>query len=216
MNLINNTFKFFLDIFLPKEEKTIKIEELSEEEILSFEKSGEIDNKKLKSVFNYKDKTIRQVIWEIKYNKNKKVLEKFSKVLHEFILGEISDEVLFGNFKNPILIPIPSLESRKNKGFNQAELIAKEIFSIDGGKNFQIETGILFKIKETEHQSKIKNRKDRLENLVGAFSASSEKGAGLNFILIDDVITTGATMNEAVRALKESGAKKVIGFSIAH
>ncbi len=216
MDLLNSIFEKILNILLPKEKKTLEIEKLSEEEILSLEKANEIEDKKLKAFFNYKNKIVRQAIWEIKYNNNREILKKFSKILYEFILEEISDEMLFGNFKNPILIPIPSRESQKNKGFNQAELVVKEIFKNDGGKNFEIETGALFKIKETKKQSKIKNRAERLKNIVGAFSASSEKISGRNIILIDDVITTGATMTEAMRALKESGAKKVIGFSIAH
>ncbi len=216
MKTISNVLSYFLDIFLPKEEKTLELENLSSEKLLELERSDDIRDEKLKSLFNYKNKTVRQIIWEIKYNKNQKILENLSKIFYEFILEEISDEILFGNFKNPIIVPIPSLGSLKEKGYNQAELLANEIFRNDGGKNFRIETNVLFKIKETDKQSRIKNRSERLKNLVGAFSANSNKIANQNIILIDDVITTGATMNEAVRALKEAGVKKVLGFSIAH
>jgi competence protein ComFC len=215
MRALNNIFEFLLEIFLPKEEKTIALENISEEHLLSLEKANEIHVPKLKSIFNYKDKIIKRAIWEIKYNRNDKILKTFSKILYEFIFEAFADEIAFSNFKDPIIVPIPSSRSKKEKGFNQAELIAKEIFRIDNGKNFKIRIDFLSKIKETQNQSKIKNRTDRLKNLINAFSASTEAD-GENIILIDDVITTGATMKEATRALKEAGAKNVLGFSIAH
>ena len=102
------------------------------------------------------------------------------------------------------------------RGYNQSELIVKEIVKIDGNKNFQYIQNSLTKIKETPHQSKLKNKTERLKNLKNCFSADAEKVKGRNIILIDDVITTGTTMSEASRTLKEAGAKNVIGFSIAH
>jgi predicted amidophosphoribosyltransferase len=62
----------------------------------------------------------------------------------------------------------------------------------------------------------LKNRNERLKNLKDCFSADEKKIKNRNIILIDDVITTGTTMNEASKTLKDAGAKKVIGFSLAH
>ncbi len=131
-------------------------------------------------------------------------------------MEDISDAMIFENAKQWVLVPIPSSKKRRSeRGFNQAELIARKIFEYDEGKNFSCDTSLLFKIKDTPHQSELKNRAERLKNLIGAFSASG-KCSGKNIILIDDVITTGTTMNEAAKVLKKSGAKKVLGFSIAH
>jgi ComF family protein len=104
----------------------------------------------------------------------------------------------------------------KERGYNQSELIVREIFKFDDGKNFDISLDALSKIKETPHQSELKNKSERLKNLKNCFEAKSEKIAGKNIILIDDVITTGTTMNEASKCLKEAGAKRIIGFSLAH
>ena len=62
----------------------------------------------------------------------------------------------------------------------------------------------------------VNDKSERLKNLKGCFSANSELVKNRNIILIDDVITTGTTMNEATKTLREAGAKKVIGFSLAH
>ncbi|KKP65076.1 MAG: Phosphoribosyltransferase, partial [Candidatus Nomurabacteria bacterium GW2011_GWF2_35_12] len=71
--------------------------------------------------------------------------------------------------------------------------------------------------KETEHQVNIKDRRDRLKNLSDSFSVKNpEIIKDKNIILIDDVLTTGATLTEAKKILKSFGAKKVIAFTVAH
>ena len=76
---------------------------------------------------------------------------------------------------------------------------------------------ILEKIKESPSQTSVKNRAERLENLKGCFKAVNlDNVRGANIILIDDVITTGATMSEAKKALENAGARQVLCFAMAH
>ena len=136
-------------------------------------------------------------------------------------------------FKNIILIPIPSSPKRtREKGFNQCILICQELIKIDkerNGNTFTMVKDFLIKKEDTVHQARVSNRKSRLKNLIGTFSvspSSDEEGANIlmlgavdhSFIIIDDVITTGATMNEAFRALKSAGIspRKIRGFALAH
>jgi competence protein ComFC len=149
------------------------------------------------------------------------------------------------NFVSPILIPIPlSKKRRRERGFNQAELLCREIIKIQKknrltpdpspyqgegcqrrGEVFTLATNILIKIKETEHQALIKDRNRRLKNLEGTFAVKNHRPnekekanflKGKNIILIDDITTTGATLSEARRMLRASGARKVIAFTVAH
>ena len=84
-------------------------------------------------------------------------------------------------------------------------------------KQIKVETDILYKIKETPTQVSIKNKEKRLKNLSNVFEIkNSEKIKDKNIILIDDVSTTGATLEEASRSLKNSGAKKIISLVVAH
>ena len=241
------------DILLPKEKKVKYLEQLGPDGL--FEKIPRAENfdfetDKFKVIFNYKSALCRQAIWEIKYRANKKLIHDFSLLLYEFILEELSDLETFHNFKNIILIPVPSSKSRvREKGFNQCQLICQELIRIDQDHlcqgpsltqpTFTLAENLLIKKENTARQSKTKSRKERLENLRGTFSVIPAK-AGIHsehnltptlsltkergktdlhnhsFILIDDVITTGATMAESVRALKEAGAHKIIGFALAH
>jgi ComF family protein len=218
MKYILNIFEKLLDFILPKEESVISIEKMSEEEIINIlENASEIKNPLYTAIFHYKNKLTRKVIWEIKYRGNNKILQTFSKILYGYILDSIYDRVIFENFDKPLLIPIPiSRKSLRERGFNQTERIVREIINLDKKENFEYIPNSLIKTKETISQSKIKNRTERLKNLYGCFSADNNIVAGRNIILIDDVITTGRTLDEAVKTLKNAGAKKIIGFAIAH
>ena len=207
-----------LSYILPKEENTIFIENMTEEYIMrEITQANQTSNNNFKALFQYKNKIFKKAIWEIKYHANKKIIQKFSKLFYEFIINEISDEISFSNFNNPLLIPVPiSKNNLKERGFNQSELITKEIKKLDIDNFFELSLNSIFKIRNTPHQSKLKNRTKRLKNLKGCFYANKEIVKNKNIIIIDDVITTGATMTEISKTLKEAGAKKVIGFAIGH
>ena len=215
---LNKFLNSIIDLLLPKCFEIVEIENMSEIDIFNaIPEANEIKNDKYKALFQYKNKLSRKAIWAIKYNKNQRIIKKFSSLLYEFILENIANEMTFSNFNNPLLIPIPIHKNNlKERGFNQSELITKEILKKDEGENFDISLDVLLKIKETPHQSKLKNKTERLKNLKGCFYANKELVKNRNIILIDDVITTGNTMSEASKTLREAGAKKVIGFSLAH
>jgi competence protein ComFC len=213
-----NLYEKIFSLILPKEEIIYFIENMSEEDILKeIPEANETSNSDFKALFQYQNKISRKAIWEIKYNANKKITKKFSKLFYEFIINEISDELNFSNFNNPLLIPVPiSKNNLKERGFNQSELIVKEIRKLDTENFFEYSFGSIFKIKDTPHQSKLKNKTKRLKNLNRCFNADENMVKGRNIIIIDDVITTGATMSEISKTLKKAGAKKVIGFALSH
>lgn len=211
-------FGALLSFILPKDEGVEEIERLSVEELSEIIPRAEVpDEMKCKALLRYKDKIAKKAVWEIKYSGNGKIAEKFSRLFYEFILETISDEFLFSNFTHPLLVPVPASRSAvKERGFNQCALIAREIEKIDRGENFEIRSDVLSKIKDTPHQSKLKNRAERLKNLQDSFGADAEKVKGRNIIVIDDVLTTGATMKEISKTLRRAGVRKVLCFALAH
>ena len=95
--------------------------------------------------------------------------------------------------------------SLSERGYNQSEAVARIL-----SKKYRVPfVRLIEKIKETEPQNKLE-RKDRIKNLKGAFRASGCEG--LKVLVVDDVYTTGATMNESAKALLEAGAAKVRGI----
>ncbi|MEK7459476.1 MAG: ComF family protein [Patescibacteria group bacterium] len=169
-------------------------------------------------LYDYRHPPIKKALWFLKYNKKKKIASIFAKIMYHIILEELSDLSIMENFKNPILIPIPLTKKRqRERGYNQAELIAKKLIELDDNENFILKNDILIKNKETIHQANIKNRNIRLKNLIGSFIVKNkEEIKNRNIILIDDITTTGATLNEARKTLKKAGAKKIVAFTVAH
>ncbi len=107
---------------------------------------------------------------------------------------------------------VPMTEkAQKVRGYNQAELLAKYFCDIlDVSDKFVC---ALCKMKDTERQESL-GKRERKENLVGAFSAQGFV-KGKVVLLIDDIKTTGATLNECAKALKKKGATKVICITVA-
>jgi len=169
-------------------------------------------------IFDYRHPPIKKAIWLLKYKGKQKIAEIFAEVIYGRVLEELTDLYQFENFREPILIPIPlALKRQRERGFNQATLLCNELVRLDKNQNFILKTNILVKPKDTLHQAQIENRNDRLKNIIGSFMVkNAELIKNRNIILIDDVLTTGATLTEARKTLKQSGAKKVIAFTIAH
>lgn len=169
-------------------------------------------------LYDYRQPLIKKSIWFLKYKNIKGLARIFAEAMYSRILEELADLILLENFREPLLMPIPLSKKRlRERGFNQAQLICQELVKIDENKNFKLEKDFLIRIKDGTHQAKIENRKDRLKNILGSFAIlNPEKVRGKNIILIDDVTTTGGTLAEARKILKNAGAKKIIAFTIAH
>jgi ComF family protein len=169
-------------------------------------------------LYDYRHPTIKKAIWLLKYKGKKRLAGIFAEVMYGRILEELADRMNLENFFHPLLIPIPLAPKRlRERGFNQTLLICKKLVELDTDKNFELQKNILIKPKDTEHQARIENRSIRLKNIIGSFTVKNpEVLKNRNIILIDDVTTTGATLLEAKKTLKQFGAKKVIAFTVAH
>ena len=96
------------------------------------------------------------------------------------------------------------------RGFNQSEQLARAI-----SKNFNLEINHnLIRIKHKKAQAKL-HEKNRWENIKNCFSYQGKNLNNKNILLIDDVATTGATLNECAKVLKENNAKEVWGLVVA-
>ena len=110
------------------------------------------------------------------------------------------------------IIPVPLHPSRlRKRGFNQAEILARELGERCG---LPVRTDVLYRIRRTSPQ-KLLGRQERLQNLKGAFGVSAEWTPCGNVLLIDDIYTTGATLERAARVLKKAGAQKVFFLTIS-
>ena len=111
-----------------------------------------------------------------------------------------------------VMIPIPLHASKKRKrGFNQAEILAKELSAITG---IPYRPDILFRIRRTAPQKQVGGR-ERSGNLKGAFAVDGRWTPCRNALLIDDIYTTGATVERAAKMLKTAGVQNVYFLTIS-
>lgn len=117
-----------------------------------------------------------------------------------------------------LVIPVPLTEKRrKHRGYNQAEFLAKAVCKALGRKGCKAETedGILVKRRETPQQ-KHKNYHERMENVAGAYHVAKRKACrGRTVLLVDDILTTGATGSECAEKLISAGASEVVFLTAA-
>ena len=108
---------------------------------------------------------------------------------------------------------IPLSKKRlRQRGYDQARLIAEEIAAKTGLPCRQL----LQKVKNNSAQSLTRDAKQRRENVAGVYALDDGADvSGLRILLVDDVVTTGATMSEAARILRKEGAKSVFGVTLA-
>jgi competence protein ComFC len=150
---------------------------------------------------------IQSVIHNIKYRKMPNMGIR---------IGELCAKVLrppFDPIKERSFLPVPLHPIRqKERGYNQSKFITKGLINIHSGISSE---HALIRNKNTISQTTL-NREERQENVHQAFEVRNGVDiSGKTIILVDDLITTGATMNECARVLKENGAKRIICVAVA-
>ena len=158
----------------------------------------------LRAVFAYDDYS-KQLILPFKHADRTELTPFLSKLLY------YRGQNMLANAD--CIIPVPLYWQRLMKRkYNQSALLATKLSKITGKRCF---LNVLIRTKKTQSQGH-KTKKDRMENVKDAFCVRySEKIKGKNVVLIDDVYTTGATLNECAKVLRQAGAKRVEALVLA-
>lgn len=157
-----------------------------------------------RAVFPY-DRLMRASIARFKYRGRREYADFYAEEMVKS-LGE-----LLLSWEPDALIPVPLHKSRmKRRGFNQAELTARKIGESLG---IPVKTGLLLRTKKTSPQKEL-NDTQRRANLKNAFQVSQNDVRLKKVVLVDDIYTTGSTMDAAASVLLEHGAEKVYFLAI--
>lgn len=156
-----------------------------------------------RSVFVYSG-GVEKLIRKFKYDGGKYLTDYFAELLqNEYIKNYFSADII-------TFVPMTGL-SEFERGYNQSELLAESLSKRVGAPVLDL----LTKKKETHHQAGL-DYSERQKNLIGAFSLEKKSLVkGKKILVVDDVLTTGATADEIAKVLKNGGAKSVYLLTIA-
>jgi ComF family protein len=148
---------------------------------------------------------IRRAIHELKYRNLRALASPLADLLYEYLRG------------NPVpgefLVPVPLHRKRlKERGYNQSALLAKQLGKLTGLP--VVDDGLL-RQHHTAPQARTASVDERRKNVINAFSSPVGKLTKKRVILVDDVTTSGATLNACAEALKSSGVTSVRGLVMA-
>ena len=148
---------------------------------------------------------IRKAVHELKYRNLKAIAPSLAGFLHDYLL----ENPIPGN----VLVPVPIHRKRqRERGYNQSSLIVRELSRNNG---MPVIEDCLVRSINTPPQVRTTSASERRKNIADAFACNNDKLKNRQVILIDDVSTSGATLNTCAAVLKTAGAASVWGLTIA-
>ena len=154
----------------------------------------------------YEYKSVAASIYRFKYGKRQEYADFFGEEIVRY-LGDFIREV-----RPDALIPIPLHKKRLAKrGYNQAALLARAVGRYSG---VPVNEKILVRVKNTT-PLKLQNPAERQNNLKKAFNISQNDVKLKKVVLVDDIYTTGSTIDEAARTLKSAGVEDIYFIALA-
>ena len=172
----------------------------------------------------FADPTVRAAIHEAKYRGSERAFALLSVTLADFLPDYLAEAGHVGRTTSHIegkrsnlvsLVPVPlGRARRKERGFNQVEEVGKRAVR---GLDIALDPSLLLRIRETTSQVSLA-RQAREENMRGAFATTHPADPTRTYILLDDVVTTGATLQAAIDTLVEAGGTRdhILPIALAH
>ena len=167
-----------------------------------WQRPTEIDG--IRSPFRF-DEVIRKAIHELKYRNLRAISTRLAELLANYLKeNQLPGEALVG-------VPLHPRRLRE-RGYNQSSLLAKELGKCVG---LPVIEDCLIRVKQAQPQVKAADVEQRRRNVADAFVCRDERVKGKRIVLIDDVCTSGATLESCAAALKNKGAASVWGLTLA-
>lgn len=202
-----------LDTLLPRHRTAVRARAVSTEVLAELMRPSTMQSAHwIHVLWPYRDERVRAVIKAIKYYGESELAGRVGALAADYLLELVGEKRSMGGWDTPVVVPIPSSTRRlRERGYNQAARIAEAVMQHMDGADYN---PALLKREERESQVHVARTK-RKDNIAGAF-ITNPAAAGAFVILIDDVVESGATLQDARRALLAAGAQDVIALVMAH
>ncbi len=158
----------------------------------------------IRSPFRFEG-TVKQLVYQLKYRNLRAVAPSLAALVGDYLRHH--------PVPGEVLVPVPIHRKRlRERGYNQSFLLAKELAVLTG---LPLNATSLTKFRAGSPQAKTTSVEERRTNVAGSFTCVDRSLAEKDVILIDDVSTSGATLNACAAALKAAGARSVRGLTFA-
>jgi len=158
----------------------------------------------VRSPFRF-DGVIRQAIHQLKYRNLRALAQPLAKLLKDYLITNATP--------GEVLVPVPLHQKRlKERGYNQSQLLARELSKL---VNLPVVDDCLIRQRYALPQARTSSVEERRSNVANAFICRNHRLQDKQVLLIDDVATSGATLNACASALKTAGATSVWGLVLA-
>lgn len=195
-----------LDVVLPRRARRVRAEALGLENIPVSPASREMHKARVTTLMDYKEPLVEDLIRSLKYDGSSRAANLCAEVLADFLREEIEEARAFSP-REILLVPVPLHASRKReRGFNQIEIVLKRLpKEFRDGTVSTLAPEALERTRATQQQTHL-SRDERVKNVAGAFEVTDKNLLNAHIFLIDDVVTTGATLTNAAHPLEQAGA----------
>ena len=158
----------------------------------------------IRSPFRFEE-AIRKAIHQLKYQNIRALAKPLAELLSDYLVAN--------PVPGEVLVPVPLHKKRlRERGYNQSSLLAKELGKLRG---LPVVDNCLIRQKHASPQARTSSVEERRSNVAGAFICRDSRLSGKQVLLIDDVSTSGATIDACAAALKAAGAASVWGLALA-
>jgi ComF family protein len=148
---------------------------------------------------------VREAIHQLKYQNLRSLAKPFA--------GELAAYLKNNPIPADLIVPVPLHRNKlRERGYNQSELVARELGRMVG---LSVDCSCLTRVLDTEPQARLGKAAHRRQNVNGAFQCQKARVFNQRVLVIDDVATSGATLNNCAISLKQAGASSVWGLAIA-
>ena len=158
----------------------------------------------IRSIFRFEG-VARVAVHELKYRNLRAIAPTIASYLAAYRMDEMIEP--------DVIVPVPMHPRRqRQRGYNQSELLAR---GLGRARALLVDTSSLRRIDAGRSQVRTANRRERSRNVTDAFACAEGSFSDTRVLLVDDVCTTGATLEACAVALRSAGAVQVVGLTVA-
>lgn len=199
-------FTRLLDILFPPRAREVRVRECTREDVLRLLSPTPLTQGGA-ALLPYREPIVKVLVTEAKFKGSVHAQRLLGEVLRDYLHDWLPDVLTFEE-RDILVLPVPLSKKRyRERGYNQVEELLRYA-------EVPVATHILKRTRDTAPQTSL-GKRARADNMRGAFEARHVNPQYL-YIVVDDVTTTGATLNEAVCALKDAGASRVVPIALAY